>query len=143
VTGSYNLVEGTGVDACNLSNGVAGNIIGVDPLLGTLADNGCMTRAGNPTGPAALYACVQTHALGTSSPALDKASATFAPATDQRGVSRPQGAADDIGAFELEWSGPDPDPVPAISPWGLLGGIGLMGLLGAWRAGRQARRRAR
>jgi hypothetical protein len=50
----------------------------------TLADNGGPTL---------------THALVSGSPALDKIAAGF-PATDQRGVARPQGAAADIGAFE-------------------------------------------
>ncbi len=42
-----------------------------------------------------------THAIPANSPAVDMASAGFAPAADQRGIVRPQGAADDIGAFEL------------------------------------------
>jgi hypothetical protein len=64
---------------------------GIAPLLGPLADNG---------GPTA------THALLASSPALDAGDDMACPATDQRGVSRPQpGAAAgtatcDIGAFE-------------------------------------------
>lgn len=41
-----------------------------------------------------------THALVTGSPAVD--AAPSGPATDQRGVSRPQGSSSDIGAFELE-----------------------------------------
>lgn len=40
--------------------------------------------------------------LIVTSPAKDAASATYAPATDYDGVTRPQGAADDIGAFEYE-----------------------------------------
>lgn len=62
---------------------------GVDPLLQPLADNG------GPT---------ETMALGPRSPALDAVPSTGAacPATDQRGVRRPQGAACDIGAFETE-----------------------------------------
>lgn len=42
-----------------------------------------------------------THALVSGSPAIDAAGDSGL-ATDQRGISRPQGAADDIGAFELE-----------------------------------------
>jgi hypothetical protein len=42
-----------------------------------------------------------THALLPGSPAIDAAGDSGL-ATDQRGVTRPQGAADDIGAFELE-----------------------------------------
>lgn len=58
-----------------------------DPKLGPLANNG---------GPTA------TMALLAESPAINAGgtSANDCPATDQRGVSRPQGAACDIGAFE-------------------------------------------
>jgi beta-glucanase (GH16 family) len=66
---------------------VASDLVGVNPLLGPLADNG---------GPTA------THALLTDSPAVDGAGAESAPATDQRGVARPVGAGPDIGAFEQE-----------------------------------------
>jgi beta-glucanase (GH16 family) len=58
-----------------------------DALLGPLADNGGPTL---------------THALGSGSPAIDAADATACPATDQRGVVRPQGAGCDVGAFEAE-----------------------------------------
>jgi predicted outer membrane repeat protein len=60
--------------------------VGVAAILSGLADNGGDT---------------QTHALIDGSPALDAAGDSGL-ATDQRGVRRPQGAADDIGAFELE-----------------------------------------
>ena len=66
----------------------SGSMSNTNPLLGALANNG------GPT---------QTFALLTGSPAID--GVTFnapngAPATDQRGVARPQGAGYDIGAFE-------------------------------------------
>jgi len=61
--------------------------LNADPLLGPLQDNG------GPT---------QTHALLAGSPAIDAALLANCPATDQRGVSRPQGAGCDIGAYELE-----------------------------------------
>lgn len=57
-----------------------------NPLLGPLQDNG------GPT---------QTHALLAGSPALDAALLANCLATDQRGVSRPQGPECDIGAYEL------------------------------------------
>ena len=56
-----------------------------DALLGLLADNGGPTL---------------THALGAGSPAIDSADAGSSPATDQRGVVRPQGAAADVGSYE-------------------------------------------
>jgi CSLREA domain-containing protein len=72
--------------SCNLI--AAGDLPNTNPLLGPLADNG------GPT---------QTHALLVGSPAIDAGSGDCPPpATDQRGVARPQGAACDIGAFELE-----------------------------------------
>jgi hypothetical protein len=58
-----------------------------DPLLGPLQDNGGFT---------------QTMALGPGSPARDAADDSICPATDQRGVPRPQGAGCDMGAFEAE-----------------------------------------
>jgi uncharacterized repeat protein (TIGR02543 family) len=51
-----------------------------------LADNGGPTK---------------TIALVANSPALDEAASAGCPATDQRGVMRPQGSGCDIGAFEL------------------------------------------
>ncbi|MCR4410833.1 MAG: Ig-like domain-containing protein [Thermoguttaceae bacterium] len=84
----HNLVGNT---AGSSGFGAAGDLLGVDPLLGPLADNG------GPT---------QTHALLPGSPAIDAANSAAAPATDQRGVPRPQGAEADIGAFELLGNGP-------------------------------------
>jgi hypothetical protein len=60
----------------------------VDPKLGSLADNGGPTL---------------TMALLPGSPAIDAGSAVGAPATDQRGVARPQGPGVDIGAFEFQY----------------------------------------
>jgi hypothetical protein len=79
-----------------------GEITGVAPLLGPLADNG------GPT---------QTEALLGGSPAIDAAVAPC-PATDQRGVPRPQLAGCDIGAFEREPSPPAAAPplVTVTSP---------------------------
>ncbi len=42
-----------------------------------------------------------THALISGSPAIDAVTDGSSPATDQRGISRPQGAHGDIGAFEF------------------------------------------
>ncbi len=60
--------------------------ITANPLLGGLQDNGGDSH---------------THALLAGSPAIDSALAAHAPATDQRGIVRPQGTAADIGAFEF------------------------------------------
>jgi CSLREA domain-containing protein len=56
-----------------------------DPLLGPLQNYG---------GPTA------THIVLAGSPAIDNAAHTYCPETDQRGVSRPDGPACDIGSFE-------------------------------------------
>ena len=70
----------------------AGDLSGVAPLLGSLADNG------GPT---------QTHTLLAGSPAIDAGSSCPPPATDQRGTTRPlDGNGDgsavcDIGAVEV------------------------------------------
>jgi CSLREA domain-containing protein len=63
--------------------------INEDPLLDPagLQDNGGPTK---------------TIALDPESPAIDAALAANCPATDQRGVGRPQGEGCDIGAFELQ-----------------------------------------
>ena len=73
--------------------GADGDVLGHAPLLAPLADNG------GPT---------QTHALLRGSLAFDAAKTTSAPTVDQRGVSRPQGAAADIGAFEADPTLNDP-----------------------------------
>jgi len=52
----------------------------------------------------------QTIALLTCGPAIDAAVNCPPPATDQRGVSRPQGSACDIGAFELKQQSTTPPP---------------------------------
>ena len=73
-----------GVPADCSSISADGNLIGVDPMLGPLAENGGLTP---------------THALLAGSPAIDAAGACTG--TDQRGVVRPQGTACDMGAFEF------------------------------------------
>ncbi len=78
VSNGYNII-GTGTANFNK----AGDQRNTDARLGPLADNG------GPT---------QTIALLAGSPALDKGSTTLT--TDQRGILRPQGQADDIGAYE-------------------------------------------
>ncbi len=64
-----------------------GDRVKVNAKLGPLAANGGPTL---------------THALLDGSPAIDAGSAANCPPTDQRGVTRPQGPACDIGAFEWQ-----------------------------------------
>jgi hypothetical protein len=68
-----------------------------NPLLAALTNN---------DGP------TDTMALLAGSPAID-AGLVGCPATDQRGVARPQGASCDIGAFETAGSAAPPAPVPS------------------------------
>jgi len=77
-----------------------GDLVDVDPKLGLLADNG---------GPTFTYA------LLPDSPAIDAGDDGAAPARDQRGVPRSQGAASDIGAFESGGSVPTPSSTPAAT----------------------------
>jgi CSLREA domain-containing protein len=81
--------DGSGSGLTNTDGNQVGNVSPnsspIDPKLGPLADNGGPTR---------------THALLLGSPAIDAASTPDCPTTDQRGVSRPQGAACDIGSYE-------------------------------------------
>ncbi len=71
---------------CGFTPSATGDLVNVDPLLGLLRDNGGPTL---------------THALLSGSPAIDTGDDASCPATDQRGVARPQGAQCDIGAFEF------------------------------------------
>ena len=90
--------------SCGLSG--PGDLPNTDALLGLLADNG------GPT---------QTHALLAGSPAIDAGDNAACPATDQRGVARPQdgdgdgAAVCDIGAYELGGV-PPASPTPTPSP---------------------------
>ncbi|MCK6478304.1 MAG: hypothetical protein L6Q35_15905, partial [Phycisphaerales bacterium] len=86
--GSTNNLIGDAGSAGGLTNGVSGNIVGVDPLLGSLANNG------GPT---------QTQALLAGSPAINKGSNPDGLSTDQRGAgfARTQGTVADIGAYEI------------------------------------------
>jgi hypothetical protein len=86
IANDHNLMRsGLITDTCGITDGVGGSRIGVDPLLGPLANNGSPCP---------------THALLPGSPAIDAGNNATCMATDQRGVARPQGAACDIGAIE-------------------------------------------
>jgi len=79
----FNLDSG---NSCRLSQPT--DLTNTDPLLARLADNGGAT---------------ETQALRAGSPAIDRggSSGNGCPPIDQRGVSRPQGPACDVGAFEV------------------------------------------
>jgi CSLREA domain-containing protein len=80
-SGGHNLDSGNTCGFTELSD-----LISTPPMLGVLQNNG------GPT---------PTHALLETSPAINQGDDALCPATDQRGVSRPQGAACDIGAYEF------------------------------------------
>jgi len=79
----------TSAYGCAVSGDTTGNIIGPDPQLGPLGDNGGLTT---------------THALLAGSPTIEAGITTAGDgtliATDQRGVHRPQGTRADIGVYE-------------------------------------------
>jgi CSLREA domain-containing protein len=89
----YNLIENT--SGTTISGTTTGNITGIDPRLGSLANNGGLT---------------QTIVLLPGSAAIDAADPGNFPTTDQRGVTRPKdgdrisGARSDIGAFERDFN---------------------------------------
>jgi len=84
VTVTHSLIEDR--SGHSIANGTNDNIVGVDPLLGPLADNG------GPT---------WTHALGNGSVALNSGTDNGL-ATDQRGQNRTYGGVADIGAYEQQ-----------------------------------------
>ncbi|MCA9949065.1 MAG: hypothetical protein KDE48_05430, partial [Anaerolineales bacterium] len=98
-----NFIEGNGGKTCGISNGGNGSIVGVDPQLGPLQDNGGATP---------------TQALLTGSPAIDAVTGGVCPAVavDQRGVARPQRNACDMGAYEA--SGQAAAPMLTMLPSG-------------------------
>jgi predicted outer membrane repeat protein len=81
----------------------AGDQQNTNPQVGTLADNGGPTL---------------TEAITNSSAAFDKGDNSGCPATDQRGVARPQSAACDVGAFEaqLPTATPPAQPPAPVTP---------------------------
>lgn len=68
------------------------NLLGIDPLLGPLQDNGGLTQTRLPDADSVVI-----DAIDCDVPS---------PGTDQRGIARPQGARCDIGAVEVEVAGP-------------------------------------
>ncbi|MEM7113570.1 MAG: choice-of-anchor Q domain-containing protein [Chloroflexota bacterium] len=86
LSGSSNLIKDA-ASACGLADGVDSNLVGADPALEPLADNGGST---------------QTQLLGATSAARDHISANGCGwPVDQRGQARPQGTGCDVGAVEM------------------------------------------
>ena len=83
--------------SCTLTS--TGDLPSQNPLLGPLQDNGGETL---------------THAPLEGSPAIEAGMTTLK--ENQRGTFRPQGADDDIGAFELMYSDPEPNLFDVFLP---------------------------
>ena len=99
VSEGYNLV---GNNAGCAITGVTGDQIGtavapIDPSLGPLADNGGPTLTHLPA--------LGSPAIDSANPAVPGSGGFACPTTDQRGESRPHGAACDIGAVEAATEG--------------------------------------
>ena len=111
LTTGHNIVGNT--TGCAGFVATTGDLVGADPLLGPLADNG------GPTQTRALLA--GSPALEAGDPGAPGSGGTACEATDQRGTSRPQGTRCDIGAFEVGAGTPTTtlptgcgDPVPTF-----------------------------
>ena len=121
--GSPDLSVGPAPAAARLEGTIAGGCSGSAPVsLGFNLDAGGTCglaaqgdRTGDPLlGPLAAHGGeTDTMALGAASAAVDAGGACPPPATDQRGIARPQGAACDAGAFEAE----APPPARLTALW--------------------------
>lgn len=118
LTLDYTLVQSTGADAfvtAALAAGT-GNLNGVDPQLGALADNGGSTLTQSPAENSPVVNA------GVSDPGA-------VPLFDQRGEARLFGGNVDLGAVELQGSGLAATGVDSSVPILLMSGVALM-LLG-------------
>ncbi len=122
----HNLIGNTA--GCTFA-ATTGDLVNVAANLGPLANNGgpTLTHALNPGSPA----------IDAGDPGVPGSGGTACEATDQRGITRPQGPRCDIGAFE--GTGPAPPPpavvtaVPTLSEWTLYSLSALLALFGiAW-----------
>jgi hypothetical protein len=121
VTANYSLVEAPGAPGGVLLVG-AHNLIGVDPLLGPLANNGGPTL---------------THLPLPGSPVIDAGDPAIPspPPTDQRGFQRIAGPAIDLGAVEV---GGAIIETPTLSSLGIAVLSALLLGAGVWRLRRPA-----
>ena len=96
--GATNTLTSLGNNLSTDSTGMtASDVVTSTPFLGTLGNNGGPTLPNYGSTPTTY---LPTFALLPGSPALDAGVANHGITLDQLGVSRPQGSAPDIGAFE-------------------------------------------
>lgn len=146
-SGGYNLADDA---TCGLGQPTDSQDPAKDPLLASLATNSAGAGVPPMVGAGADAKALTTEALGTGSAALNAVPASVCPppSTDERGVTRPQGAACEIGAFETA-SGSVPVPpagavptavtVPLVLALLVIGGV----LAGSAVAAPSRRRRVR
>ncbi len=112
ISEGFSLV-GDGKHCPGLVDGVNGDQIGttgaeIDAKLGPLADNG---------GPTLTHALLEgSLAIDGGDPATPGSGGTACPATDQRGESRPDGPACDVGSFEGGSTGGGAIAVDSVKP---------------------------
>lgn len=116
---TYSLVQAPDALALPVLAGGAGNLTGLDPMLGPLSDNGGFTRTHLPLAGSPV--------VGSGNPAI-----TGAPATDQRGEPRIVGVID-LGAVERGTQPAADGPILAVTgadPAVTLVGGGILTMLG-------------
>lgn len=124
VTFDYSLVQIPAANAVAALTAGTDNISGIDPLLGTLADNGGATFTMLPT---------------AESPVINAGEPAFAAlSTDQRGENRVSGGRLDIGAAEVQQGLADTGPGDSTP---MLVGGNLLALVGSTLAAVSAARR--
>lgn len=101
----HNVEDGT---SCGFT--AATSMSSTDPKLGTLANNGGPTPTVLPLAGSPLLDAIPAGTDGLCP------TGAGAPATDQRGVARPQGTACDIGAVEVAVTPVDPPVDPPVTP---------------------------
>ena len=106
----HNLFSAT--EACTLDGDLTGNIL--------TADTGLGPREEDPAHTASFPLLPGSPALEAGSPLAPGSSAYACEPADQRDLSRPQGAACDIGALEMEGTPPPSPTPPAVFVVGLV-----------------------
>ncbi len=113
----YTIIANNSPEDCNTAIISGGHNLDSDNSC-ALGGTGDLSGGNADLDPLALNApgTTETHALGTSSDAIDAGGGDCPPpATDQRGVSRPQGTDCDIGAYESQ-AGPAPTATATATP---------------------------